>query len=219
MRRRPPGRRAWAGAPRRRPGRGGAIAWSARSADRLRVAAGGEVLEGADADMACGHARQHGAGLGLLAIDRLAGGHRHQGAGRRDAEGGHGLADDVLAQHRAERGAAVAAARERRPPGPLEVDVAADAVRDRRPRRGGSPARRRAAARSGRTGARHRPWRSARLPPARDCRRSSATPSAEASQSASRPRSSASGRLTRISAGPRTGVGRVRVPKRSGRRA
>ena len=42
---------------------------------------------------------------------------------------GHRLADDVFAQHRTERGAAVAAARKRRRAGPLELDVAADAVR------------------------------------------------------------------------------------------
>ena len=45
-----------------------------------------------------------------------------------NAERGHRLADDVFAQHRPERGAAVAAARERRRAGPLELDVAADAV-------------------------------------------------------------------------------------------
>ena len=40
----------------------------------------------------------------------------------------HRLADDVFAQHRTERGAAVAPARERRRARALELDVAADAV-------------------------------------------------------------------------------------------
>ena len=40
----------------------------------------------------------------------------------------HRLADDVFAQDRPERGAAVAPARERRGPASLELDVAADAV-------------------------------------------------------------------------------------------
>ena len=46
-----------------------------------------------------------------------------------NAQREHGLADDVFAQHRSERGAAVAAARKRRRAGALELDVAADAVR------------------------------------------------------------------------------------------
>ena len=95
---------------------------------RLEVAPRGEVLEGADADVAGGDARQHGAGQRRLADDLFAGRHRGQRAGRRDAERGHGLAHDVLAQHRSERGAAVAAARKGRRPGALELDVAAYAV-------------------------------------------------------------------------------------------
>jgi hypothetical protein len=43
----------------------------------------------------------------------------------------HGLADDVLAEHRPEGGAAVAAAGEPRPPGPLELDI--DEPAGRRP--------------------------------------------------------------------------------------
>jgi hypothetical protein len=51
--------------------------------------------------------------------------HRGQRAGRRHAERGHGLADEVLAEHRAQRGAAVAAAAgEGRASGALELDVA-----------------------------------------------------------------------------------------------
>ena len=63
-----------------------------------------------------------------LAAHRPPGRHHGQRAGGRDAEGVHRLADDVLAQHRADRGQAVAAARERRAPGALEVQVAEAAV-------------------------------------------------------------------------------------------
>ena len=97
-------------------------------AHAVGVAARGEELEGADADVACGHAREHGAGQHGLALNALAGGHRGERAGGRDAQGEHRLADDVFAQHRPERGAAVAPARERRRAGSLELDVAADAV-------------------------------------------------------------------------------------------
>jgi len=41
-----------------------------------------------------------------------------------DAERVHRLGDDIFAQHRAERGAAVALARERRPARAFELDVA-----------------------------------------------------------------------------------------------
>ena len=54
------------------------------------------------------------------------GGERARG---RNAQRGHRLADDVFPQHRPERGAAVAPARERRRAGALELDVAPHAVR------------------------------------------------------------------------------------------
>ena len=44
-------------------------------ADGRFVAAGAEVLEGADPDVARGHAREHCTGQGAVTIDRLAGGH------------------------------------------------------------------------------------------------------------------------------------------------
>ena len=82
------------------------------------------VLEGPHPQMACGDAREDGAGQDSLAADRLAGGHDGQGAGRRDAERVHRLADEVLAEHRADCRPTVAPARERRTPRALEVDVA-----------------------------------------------------------------------------------------------
>ena len=56
-------------------------------------------------------------------VDRLAGGDDREAPRGGDAEGGHGLADDVLAEHRPEGGQPVAAAREPRPPRPLQLDV------------------------------------------------------------------------------------------------
>ena len=93
-----------------------------------RVAVLGGVLERADAQVAAGDAGQHGTGQHRVPGDLLAG--RHDGEGPRggDAEGVHRLAHDVLPQHRADRGPAVAAPGERRGPGALEVEVAADTV-------------------------------------------------------------------------------------------
>ena len=93
----------------------------------LGVAASGEILEGADADVAGGHAGQHGAWQGILTDHLLAGDHCGERARGGNAEG-YRFADDVFAQHRAQRCAAIAAARERRRPRALELDVAPDAV-------------------------------------------------------------------------------------------
>ena len=101
--------------------------------ERLDVrpfARGGGPLEGADADMAGGHPRQHRAWeRSVVAHDLLAGRGHGEAAGGRDAERVHGLADDVFAQHRPERGAAIAAAGKRRAAGALELDVEALAPR------------------------------------------------------------------------------------------
>ena len=71
-----------------------------------------------------GDARQHRARQHGLAHHRLAGGDRRERARGRNAQRRHRLADDVFAQHRAQRRAAVAAARERRGARALELDVA-----------------------------------------------------------------------------------------------
>ena len=94
----------------------------------LGIAARGKILEGADADMARGDAGQHRARQRRLAQHALAGHDRGERPRGRNAQRRHRLADDVFAQHRTERGAAVAAARERRRARALELDVAADAV-------------------------------------------------------------------------------------------
>ena len=95
---------------------------------RLAVAARGEELERADAEVARGDAREDRAGQRLLAHDELPGRRDGERARGRDAQRRHRLADEVLAQHRAERGASVAAARERRASGALELDVASPPV-------------------------------------------------------------------------------------------
>ena len=99
-----------------------------QQAHRFAVAAHGEILERADAQMARGHAREHGAGQCHAAQHVLAGGNRRQRPCGRHAERRHGLADDVLAQHRAEGGAPVTAAREGRAAGAFELDVAPRAI-------------------------------------------------------------------------------------------
>ena len=92
------------------------------------VAAGGEVLEGADADMAMGHAGQDGTGHPALAVDHLTGADGSEGAGGGDAESGHGFAYQIFAQDGAEPGAAIAGAAVGGGAGAFELDVAADAV-------------------------------------------------------------------------------------------
>ncbi len=92
------------------------------------IAARGKELEGADADVARRHAGQHRARQHGFAHHALAGDDGGERARGGDAEPEHGFADDVLAQHRSERGAAVAPARERGGARALELDVAAHAV-------------------------------------------------------------------------------------------
>ena len=87
------------------------------------VPSGRRVLERPDPDVAGGHAGQDRPPPDRLPVDRLAGGDDREAPRGGDAEGGHGLADDVLAEHRPEGGPPVAAAREPRPPRPLELDV------------------------------------------------------------------------------------------------
>ena len=78
--------------------------------------------------MAARHPGQHGSRQHRLAAHRAPRRHHGQGAGRGNAKSVHRLAHDVLAQHRTDRSQAVAAARERRGPRALEVDVAKGAV-------------------------------------------------------------------------------------------
>jgi hypothetical protein len=98
--------------------------------EAIRILARLEVFESAHPHMAARHARQHGAGQGSgLAKDGLPGGDRRQGAGCRDAEGLHGLAEDVFPQHRSQPGPAVAPPGEGRAAGALELNIEALAAR------------------------------------------------------------------------------------------
>ena len=75
------------------------------------------------------HAGEHGAReQPFLAHDAFAGGHGGQRSRRGHAERGHGFADNVFAEHRAEGGLAVAAAREWRAPGALQLQIVTCAV-------------------------------------------------------------------------------------------
>jgi hypothetical protein len=97
--------------------------------ERVGILAGRKVLEGPHPYMAACDAYQQGPWQGALAKDRLAGRHRRKGPRRRYAQRVHRLAQDVLAQDRPEPGAPVAATREGRAAGALELDVEALARR------------------------------------------------------------------------------------------
>ena len=99
-----------------------------RPDDRL-VLQRGRVLERPDPQVTRGHAGQDRAPLDPVPVDRFAGGDDREAAGGGDAEGGQGLADHVLAEHRTQRGQPVPAAGEPGPPRPLELDVHQPAVR------------------------------------------------------------------------------------------
>lgn len=92
------------------------------------IAAGGEELKRADPDVAGRDAGEHCAGQSVFAVDGFPGGRGGQGPGRRNAQGVHGFAENVLAEHRAERGFAIAAPGERGSAGAFELDVAALSV-------------------------------------------------------------------------------------------
>ena len=95
---------------------------------RLGVPARREELEGADTDVTAGHAAEHGARQERFARYLFPGGHRRQRPGGRQAQGVHGLTDDVFAQHRAQGSAAVAAAGVGRGARALQLDVVASTV-------------------------------------------------------------------------------------------
>ena len=161
---------------------------------QVEVAGGAGVLEAAHAQVAAGHAGEHGAGQHDLPLHPASGRDDGQRPRRGDAEGVHRLADDVLAQHRADSGETVAAASERRTAGALEVQVAHLDRRRRPARRAAAPARRPVAGSTRRTGGRRTPARPAARPRGPRCR-------------------SGSARRCRCAGGP--GPGRARQPARS----
>ena len=65
----------------------------------------------------------------VLAHDPFAGGNSGQRPRGGNSQRGHGFADNVFAEHRAEGGFAIAAARERRAPGALQLQIVTRAIR------------------------------------------------------------------------------------------
>ena len=172
------------------------------AAQQVEVAVRGGVLERADAQVA---ARPPGPaprpGSSVVAGDRLAGGDDGERPRGRDAERVHRLADHVLAQHRPDRGLAVAAAGERRAARALQVEVApapvgVDELAEQQRPAVAEPRRVAAELVAGvglrdRRGAVGDAW----------CRPAAPTPSGVRSPSGSRPSSTASGSLSASSRG------------------
>ncbi len=98
------------------------------AAQKFLVSGGPRVLEAPHAQMAARDPGEDGSWQQGLAAHRTPRRHHGERAGRGDAQGMHRLAEDVLAQHRADRGQAVPAAGERRASRALEVEVAKVAV-------------------------------------------------------------------------------------------
>ena len=94
-----------------------------QQAQRFDLATRREILEGADADMARRHTRQHAPGNGALPIDPLARGHRRERARCGNAQREHGLADDIFAQHWSKGRTPIAPAGERRHARAFQLDV------------------------------------------------------------------------------------------------
>ena len=180
---------------------------------RVGVAAGGEVLEGAPRGCARApraSAPRRAAGRSRSTASPVAAGRQRARGGH--AERGHGLGDDVLAQDGAHPGAPVAHAREGRGARPLELHVPAPPVGAhdlaQQVRAPVAELRRPAAELVPGIGLRQRLG----PPLARRCRR---TPAASrAGRSASSPISAASASLSASSRGSATGVGSSRTWKR-----
>src|SRR5699024_1333870 len=86
-------------------------------------------LEGAHAQVGGGDPGENRSReCAVLTLDVLAGGHRRERPGGRNAQGVHRFTHQVLPQHRSQYRLAVATPGERRAPRPLEGDVAAAAV-------------------------------------------------------------------------------------------
>ena len=82
--------------------------------ERVFIAANGGKLERAYTNMAAGYTGQHGSRLGHLAHHALARRDGRQGAGGGYAHGGHELAHQVFAKHRAKGRTTIATPRKRR---------------------------------------------------------------------------------------------------------
>jgi hypothetical protein len=78
--------------------------------------------------MTCSDASQHRPWQHVLAKHLLSGGHDGERSRRWNTQRVHRFADQIFAQHRPDRRAAVTAARERRATGSFQLDVAKNAV-------------------------------------------------------------------------------------------
>ena len=95
---------------------------------RLDIVPGSEVLKRAHPDVARGHAGQDGARGIAFPVDGFPRGDRRQRPCRGDTQRRHGLADQVLPQHRSQCRPAIAAAGKRSRPRPFQLDVAPGTV-------------------------------------------------------------------------------------------
>ncbi len=100
-----------------------------QSANQIVVAGGCGVLESPHPQVACRDAGEHSPGKDGLALHGNACRRHREGAGGRDPERVHGLADEELPQHRPDGGQSVAPSRERCAPRPLQMQVAQTPVR------------------------------------------------------------------------------------------
>src|SRR5690606_4341677 len=96
--------------------------------DGVVIAAAAEKLERANANVAAGNTREHATGQEGIARDAFAAGDGGEAARGRHTEHGHRFADDVFAQHRAQRREAIAIARVRRLSTALELNVVTPAI-------------------------------------------------------------------------------------------
>ena len=87
-----------------------------------------EILEGSHAEVACCYPGEHSPRQNCFAQYSFSGGDCGQGARSRNTQRRHGLAHQVLAQNRAQRGSAVPTARERGAAGTLKLDIVAHAI-------------------------------------------------------------------------------------------
>ena len=105
------------------------MAWSASSRSGLDVVACAKVLKRSNANVTCRHAGEHSARQEPFRThDCFRRCHGRERSSRGHAERGHGFADDVFADHRAESGLAIAAAREWRAPGALQLQIVTCAI-------------------------------------------------------------------------------------------
>ena len=96
---------------------------TAQRAQVIAAAGHGEVLHGADSQVATGHPGQNGARFDLVSDDGFTRGDGGESPGRGDTERVHGFRHEILTDHRADRRAPVTAPGVRGRPRALELNV------------------------------------------------------------------------------------------------